>query len=639
MPFDYKAGLERTWTETDGRGSYARGTASGPNTRRDHGLLISRSKDGLDRVLVHQFEEWIIIGDRRYPLSSTIYRDLGSPARVLIHPEGHLLLESFHSAPFPRWVFSLGAHRLIRTIRPLGGEPGLVAEYLLIVAPTGSNPGAATSSSPQDARLEIRPLLSGRGTQDLMRENPGLPGVNLSARGDSLSWNGGHGDHDLHLVWPETASWRPDAHWYRHLRLVADTRDEESVWSPGILEIPLQAECPGWVKMCVATAAPGAAIAAPIVFTHDALTPAAAGAAFRRSICWQDASTAHCVVEPGGGAIDPAQTVWTLLWCSPLLVDTALDALTNGVSSGIDDQPLDVQLAWTLVLAERARRGRRDGKAIAAALGRVDDILEGRHPAALCSPSLLLKVRKPGQSWWDRTGESSPDSWRPFPVDIEALWANALAAAEILAAVEGRSMNASYGRHFLAVADLLRRLYWMPDRATLADTLLLEDGELPGSTDDPPDDRRSRSRRLSSAPVLAQALRFEILPPSRARAVLETTRRLLALESHPRTRREPGTLIGLRAFADQRAGYPLLLAPWHIARARLLPGKPTPELTAAAALRFFSRGEDTRVPRVLDPIPPIPQANPGSPNRFSEAPVAIDALAGLLAATIAQGAS
>src|SRR5689334_1034801 len=85
----------REWLETNGIGGFASGTVSGMNTRRYHGLLVAATKPPVGRmVLLSKFEETLIVGGRRFDLSTNRYPGA-------IHPSGHLYLKQFRQDPFP----------------------------------------------------------------------------------------------------------------------------------------------------------------------------------------------------------------------------------------------------------------------------------------------------------------------------------------------------------------------------------------------------------------------------------------------------------------------------------------------------------------------------------------------------------
>ncbi len=93
----------REWLETNGIGGFASSSILGLNTRRYHGLLTAATNPPVGRfVLLSKLEDAFILGGKRFDLSVNQYSDA-------IHPEGHLLLNSFRLDPFP--VFNLPHRR------------------------------------------------------------------------------------------------------------------------------------------------------------------------------------------------------------------------------------------------------------------------------------------------------------------------------------------------------------------------------------------------------------------------------------------------------------------------------------------------------------------------------------------------
>jgi len=145
------------------------GTVDGIRTRRYHGLLIHASTPPTGRMaLVNGFEAWVDVEGTRVAITSQRYTP------DVIYPDGYTRVASFTLDPWPRWRFDLG-HGL-----------ALVQELFV---PHGV-PMAALSwrlSSRADARLEVRPLLSGRDVHALHRANAGFD-FRPEIRGPWVAW-------------------------------------------------------------------------------------------------------------------------------------------------------------------------------------------------------------------------------------------------------------------------------------------------------------------------------------------------------------------------------------------------------------------------------------------------------------------
>lgn len=155
---DAVGGIERSaaleWLETDGLGGWASGTVSGAHTRRYHGWLIAATKPPVGRrVLVSKLAETVRIGGRRVELDANFYPET-------VHPRGFERLERFERGIFPAFEFRSedeGADFLLkRTMAGVAGESSTVVVYEL-----------GSTSSPVE--LDLVALLAGRDAHALER--------------------------------------------------------------------------------------------------------------------------------------------------------------------------------------------------------------------------------------------------------------------------------------------------------------------------------------------------------------------------------------------------------------------------------------------------------------------------------------
>jgi predicted glycogen debranching enzyme len=154
---DLTAGLSREWLETNGLGGFACGTVAGANTRRYHGLLTAAlNPPGGRMVLLSKLEETLVLGERRIDLSTNEYSGT-------IHPEGYRTLSGFRLDPFPTWTFDVEGVRLEKTVFMLQDSNTVQVEYKLLQAPSGTEPV-----------LEVRPLIAFRDYHSTTHENGDL---------------------------------------------------------------------------------------------------------------------------------------------------------------------------------------------------------------------------------------------------------------------------------------------------------------------------------------------------------------------------------------------------------------------------------------------------------------------------------
>lgn len=133
----------REWLETNGLGGFSSGTVSGINSRRYHGLLTVPSRPPLGRVvLLSKFEEILVVGDSRYELSANRY-----PGTV--HPRGFEFLTSFRLDPYPVWTFEVDGLRVEKSVFMPQGVNAVVCRWRMI-------------DGDDTATLELRPLVAFR---------------------------------------------------------------------------------------------------------------------------------------------------------------------------------------------------------------------------------------------------------------------------------------------------------------------------------------------------------------------------------------------------------------------------------------------------------------------------------------------
>src|SRR5215471_13460349 len=112
----------REWWLANGRGGYAGGTIAGSLTRRYHGLLIAPMDPPLGRRLVWaKADAELVDGERSWPLFTNRW------SGGTIGPAGHVHIETFHlDGGIPVWLFAIGPVRIEARIWL---EPGANTTY------------------------------------------------------------------------------------------------------------------------------------------------------------------------------------------------------------------------------------------------------------------------------------------------------------------------------------------------------------------------------------------------------------------------------------------------------------------------------------------------------------------------------
>ena len=145
----------KEWLVSNGIGGYASSSVIGANTRRYHGLLVAALNPPTQRtVMVSKVEECIVFNrDCAFTLSSNRY-----PGAV--HPQGFQYFRFFERKPLPRMKFEARGYHLLKTVFMVHGSNTTVVEY--------ENTGESTY------KLRLAPLFIHRDYHALAAENPFL---------------------------------------------------------------------------------------------------------------------------------------------------------------------------------------------------------------------------------------------------------------------------------------------------------------------------------------------------------------------------------------------------------------------------------------------------------------------------------
>ncbi|MGH9835237.1 MAG: amylo-alpha-1,6-glucosidase [Blastocatellia bacterium] len=150
--------LRREWLETNGLGGFASSTITGLNTRRYHALLTAATKPPVGRiVMLSKLEETLVVNGERYDLSANQYSGA-------IHPQGYQYLKSFRLDPFPIFTYEVAGVEIEKTVFMVQGENTTVTRYKR----------RKKSRMVKDCRIEIRPLIAFRDYHSTTRENSAI---------------------------------------------------------------------------------------------------------------------------------------------------------------------------------------------------------------------------------------------------------------------------------------------------------------------------------------------------------------------------------------------------------------------------------------------------------------------------------
>jgi predicted glycogen debranching enzyme len=213
----------REWLESNGLGGYAASTFSGANSRRYHGVLVAAMSPPVGRrVLLSKLDESLRSGGR-----STELADNRFPGRVNVNAANSLA--SFGRDLFPVLEFEAAGARLRKTVAALHGENSTLIRYELLAGPA-------------DLSLDLKPLLAPRGIHELSRANPALRWDFRFERG-LLRLNPYEGGPDVFIYVP-ASTFVPAPAWYFRFQYQRELErgldHEEDLFTYGHFELPLR---------------------------------------------------------------------------------------------------------------------------------------------------------------------------------------------------------------------------------------------------------------------------------------------------------------------------------------------------------------------------------------------------------------
>lgn len=220
---DLSVALTREWLETNRIGGFSSSTIAGLNTRRYHGLLTAATKPPVGRfVLLSKLEETLLIDGRRYELSSNQYRNV-------IHPQGFNYQTRFCLDPFPGFTYEIEGVRIEKSVFMVQGENTTVVQYEFFAA------------NNHDLGLEVRPLIAFRDYHGTTHENSAL-NPHLETEPGQVSFKP-YGDlPTLHLA-HDPANLDPNGFWYRNFQYAVEQERgldfAEDLFSPCALTFDL----------------------------------------------------------------------------------------------------------------------------------------------------------------------------------------------------------------------------------------------------------------------------------------------------------------------------------------------------------------------------------------------------------------
>ena len=544
---DGEQNFGREWLETNGLGGWASSTLAGAHTRRYHGLLVVATQPPVGRmVLLSKLEETLRLAGGPVELGCNLF-----PGAV--HPQGHRHLIGFELDPCPTFTYDLGGLTLRKRLTMVHNTHRVLITYVL-------------SGVKGPVHMELRPFFAGRDYHHLIQANAGVEGA-AHFSGGVLRYQSYAGQPSVYVAVPQSR-FEAGADWYYNFIYPRESDrgldDQEDLFTCGVLHTTLEADVP--LTLVVADEDPsgwdGAAMQAKELERRQRYPwPAhiSADATARRLAIAAD----QCLVARGQDqATILAGYHWFTDWGRDTmialpgicLVTNRFDearrifaAFAQNISEGMipnrfpdagevpEYNTVDATLwffsALYKYLEYTGDYAFVEGDLWEALQEIVDWHLRGtRYGIGVDSDGLLQAGEEGTQlTWMDaKVGDWVVTPRRGKPVEINALWYNALCIAGHIAARLGQADTAeALQQRAAAVAKRFAEVFWNREKACLYDVVAGDQGD----------------GAIRPNQILALSLPFPLLEGKRARQVLA------AVDKHLFTPR------GLRSLAPEDPAY------------------------------------------------------------------------------------
>jgi predicted glycogen debranching enzyme len=517
----------REWLETNGVGGFASSTITGLNTRRYHGLLVAATKPPAGRmVLLSKMEETLVIGGRRVELPVNRYPGV-------MHPRGDLYLKQFRKDPFPVFVYEVEGVTIEKSVFMVQGENTTVIQYELRGA---------------ECTLELRPLIAFRDFHSTTHENGAL-NPSLETKPEWVRVAPYAGLPSLYLAHTGGEVQRTGT-WYRNFEYSVEQERgldfQEDLFNPLVLIFDLSRNSGAAVVVSTemqSAESAGALRAAEIESRKKIVAAAPPDDPFVRELAL---AADQFIVRRGGGHTVIAGYPWFGDWGRDTMI--TLPGLT--LVTGRYDVAKSILLAFAGYVdggmlpnrfpdaGEAPEYNTVDAtlwffeaiRALAARTGdyefvraRLYDVLadiirwheHGTRYGIRVDSDGLLMAGEPGVqlTWMDaKVGDWVVTPRIGKPVEIQALWYNALRVMEEFARKFGRESD---GAHYGELAERVQRnfpeLYWNAAAGCLYDVV---NGDM-------------RDASIRPNQIFAVSLFHKMLPAGKAESVVDVVERNL----------------------------------------------------------------------------------------------------------------
>ena len=218
-----KEALELEWLETNGLGGYASSTILNCHTRKYHGLLVANLKKPPGRhVLLSKFEDSLCIRGNEFFFSCHQY-----PGEFF--PHNWNIIKEFQLVPYPKFTYQIDEMCIHKSVMLVYGEESVLIRYDM-----GNCPGGV---------LRLKPFLAYRGCHTLCRQNIFLRVKTYGVK-NGFRIQPYDGMPPLFIQTNINAQFFPSPVWYNNFEYSLETErgydGREDLFQPGVLEIPVR---------------------------------------------------------------------------------------------------------------------------------------------------------------------------------------------------------------------------------------------------------------------------------------------------------------------------------------------------------------------------------------------------------------